>query len=564
MHLRCMLLGVVALMIACVAQCTQIHLNPSMLELFLGDDAHLLSSEKFDFPALRRSALKRAHKHVTDYAAKNDVVLGANAEPNPYFHWIPPYVASVIPDGPSVQIQAPCFNSTTIRAVSTSTPGVYTIVFDLQQGNLFCSDFYLIATTESLSLQNWGIDGSYNITWNTVGASPAALWDLHNNGIRIFRFVDNEIQTVVNLFDTLLLLAPEFSQGISADGIARNLDFMERYAGHKMTSRPTPVVPVDASLISSGDFFGVIRLDGLDPMLAWAMGSTTGHTTVALRINGTLYICESTTKDSYWPTNGIQKTEYYTWMKQAQLANYSVVWAPLTPEARASFDEAAAVAFFETVEGFDYGFYNLLFGWIDTKVDNYPCLPPHYTQCLQWEHVPILAGAMEKLAPQVADMLFLQAFNHRVGTKGLKMADILYQYQAVMKQDSRTLPTIAEKDEWVYNTTRNGVVTQGPSFVCCVFVCNIWKASGMLSKSTDGNDFNCAELTNADDYMLNILQSNPSRPAACQVADPDNVLCQVEGQYTLSLNDFSIKAPYPHMAETCPSLCPNYTKPLNC
>jgi hypothetical protein len=60
-------------------------------------------------------------------------------------------------------------------------------------------------------------------------------------------------------------------------------------------------VTIDESTVQSGDFFGIIRLDGLDPMLAWAMGSTTGHTTVAIRdASGELYIAESTVNDVYW------------------------------------------------------------------------------------------------------------------------------------------------------------------------------------------------------------------------------------------------------------------------
>ena len=39
---------------------------------------------------------------------------------------------------------------------------------------------------------------------------------------------------------------------------------------------------LNESDIHSGDFFGVIRLDGLDPMLAFGMGSHTGHTALAL------------------------------------------------------------------------------------------------------------------------------------------------------------------------------------------------------------------------------------------------------------------------------------------
>jgi hypothetical protein len=42
-----------------------------------------------------------------------------------------------------------------------------------------------------------------------------------------------------------------------------------------------------------------------------------------------LYICESTANSNYWPTNGIQKTPFDLWMKQAQDASYNVVHLPL-------------------------------------------------------------------------------------------------------------------------------------------------------------------------------------------------------------------------------------------
>jgi len=36
-------------------------------------------------------------------------------------------------------------------------------------------------------------------------------------------------------------------------------------------------------------------LDGFGPTLSWAMGSTTDHTTIAMRdANNVLYVCEST------------------------------------------------------------------------------------------------------------------------------------------------------------------------------------------------------------------------------------------------------------------------------
>ena len=36
-------------------------------------------------------------------------------------------------------------------------------------------------------------------------------------------------------------------------------------------------VPIDESLIQTGDTFQILRLDGIDPMITWAMGSAVGN-----------------------------------------------------------------------------------------------------------------------------------------------------------------------------------------------------------------------------------------------------------------------------------------------
>jgi hypothetical protein len=87
-------------------------------------------------------------------------------------------------------------------------------------------------------------------------------------------------------------------------------------------------------------------------------------------------VCESTIADSYWPTDWIQKTPYETWIKQAIAADYLVVWAPLSDEARKNYNETAAVEYFKSQEGYDYGFQTMLWGWLDTPKGNFPCLPP--------------------------------------------------------------------------------------------------------------------------------------------------------------------------------------------
>jgi len=314
--------------------------------------------------------------------------------------------------------------------------------------------------------------------------------------------------------------------------------------------------------VNSGDFFGVIRLDGLDPMLAWAMGSTTGHTTVALRdpTDGQLYITESTAKDSYWPVNGIQRTPYEQWILMARKAGYQVVHAPLSAASVQTFNVSAAWDKFYEVQGFDYGYYNMLYGWIDTLSGNYPCLPPTYTQCLEWNHVEILFGAIERLIP-FGDRLFLQAFNQRLGTSGLDWATII-QTAAQQGLQMDNLPYVVEEDSWQYATTRYNISTVGPSMVCCVYVCNIWKSAGLFGDITD--EINCAEQTNFDIYSMAIFDTSGVRPPQCVKADPNNQLCQLEGVYTLNLNGYNSRALYAHEDESCPSLPPNYTRPANC
>lgn len=48
------------------------------------------------------------------------------------------------------------------------------------------------------------------------------------------------------------------------------------------------------------------------PIINEKQNKTTGHTAIALRFDGKLYICESTASSSYWSVDGIQKTPYQT------------------------------------------------------------------------------------------------------------------------------------------------------------------------------------------------------------------------------------------------------------
>ena len=87
-------------------------------------------------------------------------------------------------------------------------------------------------------------------------------------------------------------------------------------------------VEIDERSIQSGDLFTIMRMDGLDQFIMFGTGSHSGHTAMALRFNGELYIVES--QDAwYWPIKGIQRNRFSEWMKYAETAEYSVVHMPL-------------------------------------------------------------------------------------------------------------------------------------------------------------------------------------------------------------------------------------------
>ena len=90
---------------------------------------------------------------------------------------------------------------------------------------------------------------------------------------------------------------------------------------------------------------------------------------------------------------------------------------PLSQASVEKFNETAAWEFFNEKEGTPYGYYNFLFGWIDTPFDNYPPLLPSYL-------LPIVMAVIEKIDYEAIDILYNQGINHRLGTSGLSISQL--------------------------------------------------------------------------------------------------------------------------------------------
>ena len=564
---------------------TTYHFNHADALSFLQYDpslrgsAHIVDVRKSLLLAMRGMADKWTSV-AAQLQAERPQAVSSEASTYPYWRMIPAHMASLIPGQSSEwtgdKSSGACFGH--VSAISyRESDGSYTLSFKLKDAHsVLCSDTYLLATLEGLMVHTFTClsllgsslcDHSESVTWKPASdASAAELWDIDNKGVRVFRFTDDIVTSIEQLTSTLNLFSPLLSASVSDEAAAANIDFLAKYANVSIHKRDVQTVPVDDALIQSGDFFGVMRLDGLDPMLAWAMGAHTGHTVLAVRntSSGYLYIHEATNNNSYWDTNGVQVHPYHEWLAKAKKANYNIVWAPLTQAARAQFNATAALEYFASVEGFDYGYQNILWGWQDTVEDNYPCLPPSFGDlCLKPAHVQILFGALDRAVNATANVLFLQAWNKRVGTQGLTFAQVLQYANQSAGIRAEDIPVIVEKDSWVYETTRHGVAAVGPALVCCSFVCNMWKAGGLFADLT--REINCAEQTNLDDYTLDLLTYPATLPKECSSADPHNRLCQLEGAYSVDLGEaYGTRTPYAHMDESCPSRAPAYDRPDKC
>eukprot|EP01091_Cochliopodium_minus_P010277 TRINITY_DN2685_c0_g1_i1.p1 TRINITY_DN2685_c0_g1~~TRINITY_DN2685_c0_g1_i1.p1 ORF type:complete len:499 (+),score=112.43 TRINITY_DN2685_c0_g1_i1:11-1507(+) len=477
---------------------------------------------------------------------------GLGFKPGDVFEFFPLYVDTVIPNGKLIQFSSPCFKNTTAVATKTSNTR-YTIKLTHEDSaNLTCKDGYLFGTMENLQVHYVFFHGQTTINWDGNFTSDDE-YDIEKNGIRIFRFLDGEVKTIADVWETFqLFFGALLGKTVPPFTAKDNLEFMKEWINITMPKRPINFVNISKSLVHSGDFFGVIRLDGLDPMLAYGMGSRTGHTTIAMWMEGELYICESTVNSNYWPTNGIQRTPFDQWMKQAMEAHYNVVWLPLSDESASKFDVNGAIDFFKRTEGLPYGFNNMFFCWIDTLADNTP-----FPLTMELFTV-VIPNALHIMKLDATLDVATQALNHRLGTSNLT---IRQSYAEATRRgiSLAELYTIPEQDNWNY-TFSDG--RTGPSMVCDVFVTHMWKAGGLFGNIS--NQIQATEFTNFDAYSLKIFNSSFVRPKECQIADPDLPYCQVMGEYRMDMVGWNTAVPFPHMREKCPTIPPNYIRPANC
>jgi hypothetical protein len=269
--------------------------------------------------------------------------------------------------------------------------------------SLLCNDWFFFGSSELYQVETIFYSGKHSITFKNL--SPSAKKDLGFGGLHVFMFCGGYIDTFISVFKTLL----GFIGGLSSDPTYpiigshvpfymeyENVLFLNKTMGYHLEERTIQEVQIDPDTVNSGDFFAIMRLDGIDPLIMYGSGTHSGHSVMALKIEGELYIVES--QDGwYWPTHGIQKTKYSQWMEFAKNADFHVAHLPLSAEARAKFNETAAVEFYLRSEGLPYGYHNFLMGWVDTPTQNWPpLLPPGL--------IPVVFSLLSTIIPSTTDI----------------------------------------------------------------------------------------------------------------------------------------------------------------
>jgi hypothetical protein len=329
-----------------------------------------------------------------------------------------------------------------------------------------------------------------------------------------------------------------------------NVEFLEWAMRYNLDKRTTVKVDIDEDLIHAGDYFAVMRLDGLDPIVMYGTGSHSGHSVVAMREHGHLYIVESQS-GWYWPTDRIQKTLFKDWLEYADDCDFHVVHMPLREEYRAKFDVEKANAWFKTVEGLPYGYHNFLYGWVDSAEDNWPAV-------LGKDLVPTVFAMIERISKNTTDVFFTSALNKHLGTVGLNISEVAVE-SAKRGMNISQVMAIVEEDGWKYT----GEYHDGLSMVCSSFVTNYWKSGGIFDEVLPiyGQEWGPKDV-----YQVDIFDKEwkNNRPQACKDADPNFGFCQLRGKYRMNFPGFSSIKPYPNMNNNCPGIAPEYTRVEGC
>ena len=418
---------------------------------------------------------------------------------------------------------------------------------------LICTDFFIFHSSNLNKLQLVLFNGKHDITFKKVSQND--FDEILVNGIKVYSLCTDLTKALSSLLTTLKAflgglgydtkaLLPIQRPYIPEYQIEANLRLLKVYNNYIPLRRENKIVNFDKNIIKTGDFVGISRMDGLDPLIMVGAGGRTGHTAVCSWIDNELYVLES--QDGwYWPTKGIQRTKWEQWVEWAYNADYNVVILPLREEYRKKLNvEKANEWFINVAEGLPYGYHNFIFSWIDTVDKNFPFIVTH-------EIVEFLFSIISYVKPDITNKFVTDGINKRLNVENLSFQEAIAE-GARQGKSFEELLAMPEKEEYVYS--------DGLNYVCSSFVVAFYKHGGMFGDlEIEPNEF-----ADKDVYSMDIFDKNFEKPKECVEDNPNLPYCQLMGKFVLELDDYSTIKPYSHMNERCSSMGPDFVREDGC
>lgn len=347
---------------------------------------------------------------------------------------------------------------------------------------------------------------------------------------------------LVSLFGNLLQ-GNQWGKRPDAAAEAAVIDLFHTYMNYDLLPRKQVLPALNITEdIHSGDLLGLMDMEG-GAFIMYASGSRLSHIAMAIWMEDSKATKQLYVVESY--VNGIQKSLYNQWISSANKYNLCVVLMPLKGKYRRGFNETAAIAYIGSMLGSPYGWFNFLFGWLDTPKGN--IAPP-----LDMEQLLLAFYVMEQVEPNKSRILLGEGLNKRLGSRGLDLMDLI----SLAKTQGKTIYEVIaepEQDEWLYNGHY--------SLVCSAFAAMIYKKAGVLPFPY----LQATEMLPRDLYSLDLFDQNPSYLPICQRNNLNLTYCQLTGKYTINLGkEYSSIPPGKQLFQTCPSEPPLYSRPQTC
>ena len=460
-----------------------------------------------------------------------------------YLKFLSKTILKIKPGEKDIKLKGKCFNSLILSFKEENNKYIVSVQAR-DKISYLCLEFLVITSGKSSRWKFFLFSQTYDFKFDLEFMSEFEKKHIINKGLNVMRSCDSSD----NWFTDLLMTVRVFIQRGGDNDIPVALENATIKLIKKMTDfefkkrKENKIIKIRKENIGSGDYFAVMRLDGLASIILLGSGSKVSHSVMAMWRAGELYICESQESD-YYPQQGIQCNPYDTWFDWSVKAGYNIVHLPLKKEAKEKFDKLKAWEFIDSMMGQHYGFRNFLFGFFDTIDQNLPSV-------LDMNFLSFLMESLDYFIHDYLDLIFFEALNKRLGTNNLGLKEIweeIYKKQTTFEE----LMAVVEDENWIYS--------DGHSYVCSAFVTAVYKRAGLF-----GNfNINAPEFTPKDLYELNFYDvSGKNIPKEC-IGFAPNGYCQLSGRLDINLKA-SFVEPYEHMNEFCPTKIPDFSRKDGC